>query len=387
MSEHLCLGVDALASIPGKSGAVGAYRNLLQCAPKVDPSLELVFFVSSIQKEYYEKFLDAKVRERIRFVVFDVNSSNIFQRIFIQNLKVPEECKRQGVNVHYSSNPAPLFAIRGTHEVFKVTDLQFMEVPHEFGFRKRIYREFMGRKKASRSDLILANSKYTQQGIVKFFGIPKDRIKIVSEALDHSLFHPQYDQDANPQDVLDKYGIKPPFIIYVSSFRPYKNHLSLIKAYKSLIDEKEVDQHLVLVGNDINEYRSTVEKVVSELHIENRVHFLDYVHHWDLPAFYQKASLAVYPSLYETFGIPPLEAMACGTPVIVSNRTCLPEVSGGGALIVDCTDIPQLSEAMIYVLSNDKYKRELIDLGLKWSQQYTWQRSVQETIDLCKSIL
>jgi glycosyltransferase involved in cell wall biosynthesis len=382
----LRIAVDALPAFPGKSGAVGAFRNLLQIAPELDDSLELVYLVSPSQKAYYERFLDTRFSERVVFRVFDFPESRRFCRLAVQNLVVPRVCQRMGVAVHFSLNPEPLFGMSAIREVFKVADLQFFDVPEEFGVWKVAYRKHMGHRKAIRSDLIIANSQYTKQRIMECFGITAQRIRIVYEAVDHDLFNPGGGASEALEELIRKFSINYPYIVYVSSFRPYKNHLYLLQAYRALMSEHHVPHHLLLVGNDIGGYRRVVEEAVSELGLTGWVHFMDYVHHWDLPDLYRAASLAVYPSEFETFGIPPLEAMACATPVIVSSCTAVPEVSGGGACVVDPHDITAHAEAIFQLLNDNHYRQALVERGIAWCHQYTWLRNVRETLALIKSL-
>ena len=378
------IAVDALPAFPGKSGAVGAFRSMLQIAPELDESLEMIYMVSPGQKSYYEKFLDSKYSDRVRFQVFTYPETHRSFRIMSQDILVPLYCRRAGINIHFSLNPEPVFGMPGVAEVFKVVDLQYFDVPEEFGLAKSVYRKILGRRKALRSDLVIANSHYTKQRIIECLGISDERIHIVYEAVDHQLFHQDGCSLQEQEELAKKYGITFPYLVYVSSFRPYKNHLLLLQAYDMLMREHNIPHHLVLIGNDIGNYRSVVENAANGLSpsSKGKVHFLDYVHHWDLPCIYRSASLALYPSGLETFGIPPLEAMACGTPVIVSGFTAIPEVSGGGACIVDPRDICVQADAMFRVLDNRAYRETLVNSGLTWCQRYTWRRSISETLAL-----
>ena len=379
------IAVDALPALPGKSGAVGAFRAMLQLAPELDESLELIYLVSPSQQAYYQKFLDTRYADRIKFVVFGYSERHRALRLLAQHVHAPLVCQREAAAVHFSLNPEPLFGMPGIHEVFKVADLQFFDVPEEFGMSKVAYRKFMGRRKAQRADVIIANSRYTQQRIMECFGITGERIRVIYEAVDHSLFHSN-DYGSQSREVpAQKFDVTKPYVIYVSSFRPYKNHLLLLRAYDTLVRDYDVPHHLVLVGNDVGNYRRVVEKATSELGLTGRVRFLDYVHHWDLPDLYRAASLAVYPSEYETFGIPPLEAMACGTPVIASSLTAVPEISGGGACIVNPHDIEQMACVMSRVLADGAYCQALAHRGLAWCRQYTWKRNISETLELFRA--
>ena len=283
-------------------------------------------------------------------------------------------------------NPEPIFGIPGVSEVFKVVDLQYYDVPEEFGLAKTSYRKWMGRRKAQRAKLIIANSLYTKSKIVRYLGVEPDRVRVVYEALDHEFFNAD---DPGPQELdafRKKYSLTFPFIIYVSSFRPYKNHVLLLRAFRQL-REKGLPYHLVLVGNDIKGYRRQIEAQAREMQLSGSIHFYDYVHHWDLRLFYGTAGLAVYPSELETFGIPPLEAMASGVPVIVSNKAAVPEISGGGALVVDPHDVFSMAESMHKVLEDKAIHREMSVRGRSWCSQYTWQRNIAETLKVIKEAI
>ncbi|MGA2362504.1 MAG: glycosyltransferase family 1 protein [Candidatus Aminicenantales bacterium] len=282
-------------------------------------------------------------------------------------------------------NPEPIFGIPNIKEVFKIVDLQYIDVPEEIGFWKASYRKWMGRRKARRAELIIANSLYTKAKIVECFGINAERVHVIYEALDNDFFNMNWLDPQVIKGFKSRFSIDYPFIIYVSSFRPYKNHSLLLNAFSKL-RERGLPYHLVLIGNDIKGYRRQIENKAIEMQLTRYIHFFDYVHHWDLRLFYAAADLAVYPSELETFGIPPLEAMACGVPVIVSDRTAVPEISGGGSLVVNPHDIPLMAESMFQVLSNKKLKKELKDKGKSWCKQFTWERNISETIQLMKTL-
>jgi glycosyltransferase involved in cell wall biosynthesis len=380
------IAVDALPAIPGKSGAVGAFRKLLQLGPQLDDSLELIYFVSPAQKAYYSQFVDSRIAERVNFQLFNYPASSRLCRLATQNLLSSRTCRRVGAVAHFSLNPEPVLAMRTTREVFKVADLQFFDVPDQFGIWKTGYRTIMGRRKARRSDLIIANSEYTKQRIVECLLCSEERIEIVHEAVDHSVFYPDDNRSTHAELLKNKFKIEGPFIVYVSAFRRYKNHLTLIRAYELAVRERQLPHRLVLVGNDIKGFRKIVEDEVSKRGLSHCVDFVDYVHHSELASFYHAASLAVYPSQLETFGIPPLEAMACGLPVIVSGQTATAEISGGGAIVVDPAKTEDFAEAMARILTDEEWRAQISRRGLNWCQRYTWERNISETLSLIKDM-
>ena len=386
MQKKIKVGIDALPAVPGMSGAVGAIRNMIKYVPKVDNSVELIIFVNSAQYNYYKRFLPLDASNKIILFVIRFPSSPLPLRLWAQNFIVPSLCHKFDIDVHFSMNPEPIIKISGVKEVFKVVDLQYFDVPQEFGVWKTTYRKWMGRRKAKRAELMLANSLYTKAKIMEYLRVGPDRIRVVHEALDHEFFNTDR-LDFKELDVFrKKYSITYPFIIYVSSFRPYKNHVQLLQAFSKL-KEKGLPYHLILIGNDIKGYRRKIENKSIEAGLTHYIHFFDYIHHWDLRLFYAAADLAVYPSELETFGIPPLEAMACGVPVIVSDRTAVPEISGGGSLIVDPHDISLMTESMHQVLSNEKLRKELQEKGKTWCRQFTEERNIFETIRFMRDLV
>lgn len=385
MEQRIKIGVDALPAIPGKSGAIGAIRNMIRLTPQIDNSIELTIFVTPLQYDYYKQFLPPEYSNGIKLSIVRVPGQALGPRIWAQNFVVPRLCHKSGIEVHFSMNPEPLTKISNIKEVFKVVDLQYHEVPEEFGIWKTAYRKWMGGRKVRRADLIIANSLYTKAKIMEYFGIGPERIQVVHEALDHGFFNTDSIDPMEVNSVKDRYSIDAPFIIYVSSFRPYKNHILLLQAFKKL-KETGLPHQLVLVGNDIRGFRKKVEAKVAELGLDSCTHFIDFLHHWDLRLFYYSASLAVYPSDLETFGIPPLEAMACGLPVIVSDRTAIPEISGGGSLIVNPHNIAEMAESMHQVLTDLELNRGLRSRGQVWCRHFTWERNISETITLIRGL-
>jgi glycosyltransferase involved in cell wall biosynthesis len=378
--------VDALPAFPGKSGAVGAFRNLLKYAPGLDSSIEWLFMVTPSQQRYYQRGIEQEFGRNVAFRVLRFPESSRFFRLAAQHLVIPRICRALGAQVHFSMNPEPAFGMTGVQEVFKIVDLQFFDVPDQFGLYKTSYRKFMSRQKIRRAPLLIANSEYTKTQILSRFTVDPSKIKVIYEAVDHHLYSCDGDREQYRRAIATAYNLGYPYILYVSSFRPYKNHLALLDAFSLLIRNHKVAHHLVLVGINIGDYKRMVEKAAAARDLTDRVHCLDFIADADLVAFYRAASLSVYPTALETFGIPPLESMACGTPVIVSSLTAVPEISGGGACVVDPNDPEQFAIAMEKALLDGEFRQELIAKGLSWCRQFTWRRNMQETISAIKML-
>jgi glycosyltransferase involved in cell wall biosynthesis len=182
---------------------------------------------------------------------------------------------------------------------------------------------------------------------------------------------------------MEKYQIKRDFILYVGTLEPRKNLKGIIQAYN--YSRAKDDFLLVLAGGKGWKYKH-IFRLVNQLKLQDRVVFCGYMPDSDLPALYNSASVFVYPSFYEGFGLPPLEAMACGTPVIVSDTTSLPEVTGDAGIYVDPFDIEQISVSIDTVLSDVKLCRTLRERGLMRAKLFSWEKTARETIKLYKRL-
>jgi glycosyltransferase involved in cell wall biosynthesis len=196
-------------------------------------------------------------------------------------------------------------------------------------------------------------------------------------------FRPVEAAEAGP--VLEKYGVERPYILYVGALESRKNLPRLLEAYARL-RKWSARWKLVIVG--ARKWKFTpIFEAVQRLGLEPHVHFTDYVADEDLPALYRGAELFAFPSLYEGFGLPVLEAMACGTPVVTSNRSSLPEVAGDAALLVDPLDVEAIAGAMQRVLADEALAAGLREIGLARAAQFTWERTARETVAVYKKAI
>jgi glycosyltransferase involved in cell wall biosynthesis len=188
------------------------------------------------------------------------------------------------------------------------------------------------------------------------------------------------DDDAAKQRIIEKYDLPERFILYVGLVEPRKNLPILIEAFKRL-SEEELNYKLVLVGR-LGWMHKEVIGQVRELNLEDAVLFLGYVPQQDLPLIYNLASLFVYPTLYEGFGLPVLEAMACGVPVITSNVSSLPEIVGEAGLLTPVNELEALYKTMIRALTDTSLRKDLISKGIKRAAKFSWAKTAQLTLQV-----
>ncbi len=228
---------------------------------------------------------------------------------------------------------------------------------------------------ARRATMIIAPSEATKLEIIKHLKIKPEKIQVIYEAARPKM-KPLRPSECEP--ILQKYGIQGKYLLYTGTIEPRKNLLKLLRAYHEVLRTTDHQPQLVLCGGR-GWMEDEVFELVAELKLQRQVKFTGYVPDEDLPALYSAAEVFIYPSLYEGFGLPPLEAMACGTAVITSNSSSLPEVVADAGLQVDPLKVAELAEAIASLLNDSKKLRHYEQAGLKRAEIFSWERAAHET--------
>jgi len=265
--------------------------------------------------------------------------------------------------------------------VFTLHDLIFLFHPETHKPLNRWFLTLMMPRFLRAADAIIAVSECTKRDAIRFYGIPEENITVIYEGV-NPRFRP-----VGPEAmaaVRARYDLPEHFILYVGTIEPRKNLTVLLEAFSNL-QSAICNLHLVFVGKKGWLYEGFFRRL-RELGLEDRVIFTGYVPDEDLPAIYSAAELFVFPSLYEGFGLPVLEAMACGTPVVCSNTSSLPEVAGDAALLVDPTDVCALAGAMERALRDETLRATLRVRGIERARRFTWARAAQETMQVYENV-
>jgi glycosyltransferase involved in cell wall biosynthesis len=285
-----------------------------------------------------------------------------------KHLALPLALARDRVDVFHSpTGTLPAFA--PCRQVVTVHDLFAAVEPRWFAPSVGRQLRVTQRRAAHAADRVIAVSERTKRDLVERYGVPEERVRVVYNGVDHTRFRPR---DVDAEAVAQSYGVPHPFILCVGSLMPWRNGPRLLRAVAKLAMPKRVG--LLFVGRDIWGTDSTA-RVAAE-NGWSWARFAGYVPDQALPALYAAASVFAYPSLYEGFGIPPLEAMACGTPVVASTAGALPEVLGNAALLVDPVDEHALAEALEAALSNPETLRER---GIERAARFRWEHTAAQT--------
>ncbi len=233
---------------------------------------------------------------------------------------------------------------------------------------------------AKRATAISTVSEYSKRDMVKFYGIKPDKINVVAEGVDTKLFRPCTDQTRLSKWRTEVFGADIPFIVYVGKPTERRNLSALIRAFAELKKDK-LPHKLLLVGTALPG-NSKFQAVINELKVQNEVFTLDYVTHEEMFLVYNAANLFIYPSSYEGFGMPVLEAMACGTPVIALDNTAFPEFAGGIAHLLKDAEINTLKLGMKQVLQDEAWQKQMAEDGPKRAAEYDWRILSKKYLDL-----
>lgn len=234
------------------------------------------------------------------------------------------------------------------------------------------------------ADIILTISENSKKEIAELINIPLEKIRIAYPATDSSIFYPRKDESCKSL-LQAKYKIEGDYILYLGTLEPRKNINTLIKAFE-LVSIKNSDIKLVLAGGKGWKY-DEIYSLVQELKLEDRVTFTGYIEEEDIPILYSNAIMFVFPSIYEGFGMPPLEAMACGTPVIVSNSSSLPEVVGDSGVLVDPRDSEHIACEIERLIHDKNLRKDLADKGLLQASKFSWKQSANKAMDIYRSLI
>jgi glycosyltransferase involved in cell wall biosynthesis len=271
-----------------------------------------------------------------------------------------------------------------------VHDLGFLYHPEAHTLSQNLYLRWSTRHNAHAATRILADSQATCRDLVHHYSIPDSKIAVVYPGRDETLA-PVAEPDLLSA-VRARYGLAGPYLLYVGTLHPRKNLVRLVQAFGSLLRSSTDDSRapvaglqLVLAGQRGWLYDDILDQV-RRLGLSDRVVLPGYVPDADLPALLSGALAFIYPSLYEGFGLPLLEAMACGTPVICSNASSLPEVAGDAALLVDPTDTEALADALARLVADEGLRRELVERGFRQMRRFSWRRCAEETLRVLEGV-
>jgi len=366
------IGIDATTIYTAKPTGLGVYSiNMINELARIHDDIVVWTVDDSALKVEPSKI--RLVLQPFRFL-----GDHLFQlRALWVEMILPSLIRAEGVDVLYSTIPNGLASSRVPH-VVTVHDLIPLAFPSDsprtvrWNFHYRIPRIL------DKAAWVIAVSDYTRQDVIKNYSVDPEKVVTVSEGFDRDNFFPGRDET-----VLRRYNLcHKGYILYVGSSTPRKNVAGLIRSYAQMAPR--IAQQLVLVGPKSPLELHFLREIILEHRITDRVKLINYVPHADLPAIYSSATLFLFLSFYEGFGLPLLEAMACGTPVVASFATSLPEVAGDAAMLVDPNDLDAISGAVELLVNDEERLKHMKSKGLARSALFSWESAARQVLDLLK---
>ncbi|MFH1309481.1 MAG: glycosyltransferase family 1 protein [Candidatus Omnitrophota bacterium] len=365
------IGINA-RYIQGKQSGIGIFlRNLILNLKKYDRKNEYVLFFGDklIPKEIQETGFECDVPKK--------PTGNQISKIMWAHCYLPSAAKRRRIDVfHETSFVAPIFGKIPC--VTTVHDTAYLRFPYCYTRRNRLYFKALVPKTLKKSKLIIAPSNFTKSDIINTFSVKEEKIRVVYRSVNES-FKVLDDKDSLKK-VKQKYGIKGDFVLSVSAISPRKNLITAIKAFKLLKDKNDFNGQYVIVGGKGWLYEE-VFKEVADSGLSEDIVFCEYVPEDDLVSLYNGASVFVYVSLFEGFGIPLVEAMACGLPIVTSNVSSMPEIAGKAARLVDPNKVEEIARAISDLSDKASSLRSTaVELGLKQAREFSWKKTTKNMI-------
>lgn len=306
---------------------------------------------------------------------------NEYFRATWEQLYVPIEVRKRRIDLYHSPNYILPELIK-VPSIVTIHDLTYLK-PDLHKWTSHRYLQFFTARAVRKASTIIAVSEYTKQQIQATYPETEGRVRVIYQGLSAG-FGPQ--SACRIDEFRERRAMDHPYVLFVGTIEPRKNVAALVRAFERAVLDAALPHHLYLVGGR-GWGADAVQAALHQSRVRYRCHVLGYVDSEDLPLYYAGADVFVYPSLEEGFGLPPAEAMACGTPVITSNTSSLPEVVGHAAITVDPNDENGLARAIVGVLTDDDLSRRLRAAGPAQAAKFSWDRAAQEHLQVYESAL
>lgn len=387
------IGIDLRTLSWSWTGPWRYLRNLLEHLAEIDRENEYFLFLHRDQAEP----MIAQSNFEKTFVGSFFNGYRLLAQLntSLASTALESILKAQAVDPIFGSLILPVFLRRDRIDVFHspyhvlplvkvcpsvvtIHDLAFEIYPGEFSARARVFLKSFTPLAARTADIIIVPSTSVKDNIVQLYHVPQDKIRVIHEAAEE-IFKPM-DKQESKEKIRLKYHVETDFILFVGFARSRRNIPSLLNAFSALKKQYGVKHKLVIVGR-YDSVNTNYPELIKSLGIESDVIHFGHIADKDLPLFYNSAEILVYPSLYEGFGLPMVEAMACGTPIISSNAPPMPEIMGKAGLFVNPFNINQMARTIHDALVDENLQSKLREKSLERSHLFSWRKTAQSTLE------
>lgn len=379
------IGIDIRLIGKKRTGDEAVFFNLVKNLAEMDNSHQYFLFADCDPKKNAElKNEIERMKLKNNFQVIFLNSPN---RFWWNLWALPNYLRQNPVDVFHTQYIAPFWLPKNVKLVLTIHDISFNYFPEyikksDFFFLKTLIPRSL--KMAAK---IIAVSDFTKKEIEKYYHIPTQKVSAIHNGVDFELFNKNITQE-KLGEVGKKYNLPEKFLLYIGTLQPRKNIPVLIEALNILREKYNLrDIKLVITGNrKAHNFDPKIDEVIKKYSLQKSVIFTGWIDEEDKPALYKLARCFVFPSLYEGFGIPIIEAMAAGTPVVSSNKSCLPEVGRNGAVYADPKNPEEFAQKIHEILSDENLRNNFIEKGTKIAKSYTWQKNAEKTLEIYENL-
>jgi len=364
--------IDSISLLSSLTG-IGRYTYEISKQLKEQKSISIEYFYGYYSKNLME-ISSGKELKNLKSIII---KNSFLKKLVREVLFTSSRLFASSYDLYWQPNFIPNSGIKAKKIVTSVHDFSFIHY-RDFHPKERIeHIEKYFFKNVARSDMIITGSNYTKEEIVQRLNFKDTQIKVIYHGIDHQLFRKYIEPKVD-------FELPKKYILSVGSIEPRKNLIGLLKAYALLNDKLKQEYRLVLVG-----FKGWENQEIMKIIEQNKksIHYLGFISNEDLAKVYNRASCFVYPSFYEGFGLPPLEAMACGTPVVCSNASSLPEVGGDAVVYCNPHDSDDISKKIAMLLEDSKLQQKMIKKGLLQAKKFSWEKSAEEHLKVFKEVI
>ena len=348
---------------------------------------QLIKNISTLRQDNNKILLFTRAKA---FPPFDLKGINnikliISNPLIWSQLSIPAALVKNNIDIyHGTKNTLPFITKKNTKYVVTIHDIVMFELPKLFTLTEKVYWFFSVKNAIKKANIIITVSKSTKQSIIKRYKAAENKIRVIPLGVDCHKFYPTSEKDK--QKIKALYDLPEKYILYVGNKRPNKNLKRLLLAYKNLLTNYPRAPKLLLVIGIDSDKKFNLRSYIDKMSLSEKIVILENLEDDNLRQVYAAAELFIYPSLYEGFGLPVLEAMASGVPVIASNTSSIKEVAGEAGYLINPYNTKDITDSLRVLIENDRLRQELIRKGLTRAKQFSWEKMAKETYKIYQEL-
>jgi glycosyltransferase involved in cell wall biosynthesis len=368
------IAINTLSITPLRAGAKTYITNLIKNIAEIDNTNTYFLILSKMNQHLFQIN-----RKNFNKIVLPLATDNKLLRVFMEQFLIPFYIKKNKIDVLFSpGNVITIFS--GCKKIITINDMAYKEIHSGLPKKRVLYYNIFLPLSVRRTDYIITISNYTKSALTKEFKKAENKIKVIHHGIDSKDFFVHNIKRRHKLDGLEH------FIFFLGTLHKHKNADRLIEAFAILKSKYKIPHKLIIAGRDPGGKIKELNGIVESHSMKKEVILTDRLDHEDIVIYFHNADIFVFPSAYEGFGIPVLEAMACGTPIVASDRTAIPEIVDDAGILVNPDNIEDIAEAVHKVLTDEELRKKLIKKGFQRVKKFSWKSAAKNTIEVFEDL-